>query len=47
MARSGPGCKRLRAPMAPFQRQVWLMVRRIRAGTTWSYRQLAEGVVAW
>lgn len=28
----------------PFQRQVWLMLRRIRAGTTWSYRQLAERV---
>jgi len=27
-----------------FQRQVWLMLRRIRAGTTWSYRQLAERV---
>ena len=27
-----------------FQRQVWLMLRRIRAGTTWSYRQLAEHV---
>ncbi len=27
-----------------FQRQVWLMLRHIRAGTTWSYRQLAERV---
>jgi methylated-DNA-[protein]-cysteine S-methyltransferase len=27
-----------------FQRQVWLMLRRIRAGSTWSYRQLAERV---
>ena len=27
-----------------FQRQVWLTLRRIRAGTTWSYRQLAERV---
>lgn len=35
-------------PVAPggtsFQHQVWLMLRRIRAGTTWSYRQLAEHV---
>jgi len=35
-------------PVAPagtaFQRQVWLMLRRIPAGTTWSYRQLAERV---
>jgi methylated-DNA-[protein]-cysteine S-methyltransferase len=27
-----------------FQRQVWLMLRRIPAGATWSYRQLAERV---
>jgi methylated-DNA-[protein]-cysteine S-methyltransferase len=27
-----------------FQRQVWLMLRRIPAGTTWSYRQLAERI---
>ena len=27
-----------------FQREVWLMLRQIRAGTTWSYRQLAERV---
>lgn len=27
-----------------FQRAVWLMLRNIRAGTTWSYRQLAERV---
>lgn len=35
-------------PVAPagtaFQREVWLMLRRIPAGTTWSYRQLAERV---
>ena len=28
----------------PFQRAVWLMLRQIRVGTTWSYRQLAERV---
>ena len=28
----------------PFQRQVWLMLRRISVGTTWSYRQLAQRV---
>ena len=27
-----------------FQRDVWLMLRQIRPGTTWSYRQLAERV---
>ena len=27
-----------------FQRAVWLMLRRIRVGTTWSYRELAERV---
>ena len=27
-----------------FQRQVWLMLRRIPAGTTWSYRELAARV---
>lgn len=27
-----------------FQRAVWLMLRNIHAGTTWSYRQLAERV---
>ncbi len=35
-------------PVAPagtaFQREVWLMLRRIPAGATWSYRQLAERV---
>lgn len=28
----------------PFQRQVWLTLRRIRAGTTWSYAELAQAV---
>lgn len=28
----------------PFQRQVWLTLRRIRAGTTWSYAELARAV---
>jgi methylated-DNA-[protein]-cysteine S-methyltransferase len=28
----------------PFQRQVWLALRRIRAGTTWSYAELARAV---
>lgn len=35
-------------PVAPagtaFQREVWLMLRGIPAGSTWSYRQLAERV---
>lgn len=28
----------------PFQRRVWLTLRRIRAGTTWSYAELARAV---
>jgi len=28
----------------PFQQQVWLTLRRIRAGTTWSYAELARAV---